>query len=298
MCAQLNFDATTVAPQTVMAPIPSGWYDVRITESEMKPTKDGTGTRLALTLEVIGGQYNNRKLFEGLNLRNNNPQTVEIAYAQLSAICHACGVLQLQDSQQLHNVPFRVKVAIRKDPTGQYEPQNQIKAYMPANYTENGVDPVARTAAENASANPQAGGGFAPQGGGFAPPQAMGGFAPPQQHPAQGGFAPQQPQGYAQPQQQPQQPQGYAPPQGGGFAPQGQPQQPVQQPPQQAGQWAQGGQQPWAQPGQQQPPVQQPPVQQPPQQPQAPAEQPQQPQPVQNPYAQAAGANPPWNTAG
>lgn len=126
--AQLNFDATTVEPSQSMEPLPDGWYTVQATASEMKPTKDGTGAYLEMTLKVIEAPYQNRQLFYRLNLKNNNPVAQEIAYKQLSAICHATGVIQVADSQQLHGLPFKVKVAVKRDDSGKYDPSNEIKA--------------------------------------------------------------------------------------------------------------------------------------------------------------------------
>lgn len=126
--AQLNFDARQVDPQQSFEPIPAGWYNMMIVESEMKPTSNGQGAYLQLTLKVVDGQYAGRQVFDRLNLQNPNPIAVEIAYRRLSAYCHATGVIQVQDSQQLHGIPFKARVSIRTDSTGQYEPSNEVKA--------------------------------------------------------------------------------------------------------------------------------------------------------------------------
>ena len=126
--ASLNFNAATVDPQQSFEPIPDGWYVVNITASEMKPTKDGSGAYLEMTLKVLEPPCAGRTLFYRLNLKNANPVAQEIAYKQLSAICHATGVIQVQDSQQLHGLPFKVKVVIKKDDSGKYDPSNEIKA--------------------------------------------------------------------------------------------------------------------------------------------------------------------------
>ena len=126
--SNLNFDANAVQPQESFEPIPAGWYECMIVESEMKPTKSGTGQYLQLRLDVTEGQYANRVLFERLNLDNPNTTAVEIAQRTLSAICHATGVLQPRDSSDLHNIPLRVKVSVR--PAGNvYEANNDIKGY-------------------------------------------------------------------------------------------------------------------------------------------------------------------------
>lgn len=219
MGAILNFDARSVAPSTgAMDAIPAGWYNAMIDESGLKPTKDGQGNYLELRLNVIDGQYAGRKLFTRLNLRNANPVAQEIAYKDLSAICHATGVIQVQDSGQLHGIPMKVKVKLRKA-TDEYEASNEVSAYKNINEVVEG-----------------AGGSSAPAGfpapAGFQAPQAMQapqGFGAPQAAPV--APAPQ----YQQPQAAPAAaaPQGWAPPAAaqpwGGAAPAAAPQQPAPQ---------------------------------------------------------------------
>lgn len=111
----------------------------------MKPTRDNTGAYLEMTLKVMEPPYQNRQLFYRLNLKNNNPVAQEIAYKQLSAICHAVGVLQVEDSAQLHGLPFKVRATIRKDDSGKYDPTNEIKSVKSVN--EQGSTPALSTAA-------------------------------------------------------------------------------------------------------------------------------------------------------
>jgi hypothetical protein len=246
--AQLNFDARQVDPQQSFEPIPAGWYNMMIVESAMKPTSNGQGAYLQLSLKVVDGQYAGRQVFDRLNLQNQNPVAAEIAYKRLSAYCHATGVIQVQDSQQLHGIPLKARVTVRTDSTGQYDPSNEIKAVKHIN-EETG------TTAAPAQQGFQAPAQQAPQQG-FQQPQQ----APQQQWqqpPAQQAPAPQQ---FQQPAQQPQfqqpAPQ-QAPAQGGAQTPpwmQGQPapaeaaQPTPQQAPQQAP--AAGQTPPWAQPRQ------------------------------------------------
>ena len=71
-------------------------------------------------------------MFEQLNLKNNNPQTVEIAQKQLSAICHAVGVLKPQKSEELHGKPLKVRVGT-KPASGGYDAGNKITSYKNIN---------------------------------------------------------------------------------------------------------------------------------------------------------------------
>jgi hypothetical protein len=105
---QQPFDARSVEPASFAPPPVLADYHVRITDSEGKPTTDQTGGYLELTLEILDpGPYLNRKIPYRLNLFNaKSQQTVEIAYRQLSAVCYVTGVFNIQDSRQLHNIPF------------------------------------------------------------------------------------------------------------------------------------------------------------------------------------------------
>lgn len=128
------FDATTVQPGGPLEVIPAGDYRVMIVDSTMEPTKTGNGQFLKLQLQVIDGPHQGATLFDRLNLVNPNQTAMEIAQRTLSAICHAVGVLQVQDSAQLHNKPMVARVAYKEggEPNpkgGVYGPSNEIKGY-------------------------------------------------------------------------------------------------------------------------------------------------------------------------
>lgn len=158
---QLNFNAATVAPQEAFDVLPAGWYNARITASEMKPTKDGTGSMLALTLTVMDGKHVNRKIFERLNLKNKNQKAVEIAYQTLSSICHATGVIQLGDSTQLHGIPLQVKVKVRPA-EGQYSESNETAGYKAIEGGAPGAGPASPPAWVSTPSAPPAAPAFAP----------------------------------------------------------------------------------------------------------------------------------------
>ncbi len=149
-----HFDASTVAPAQVLNAIPAGEYPAMVTASQMKATKDNNGEYLELVLEIQDGEFKGRRLWDRLNLNNRNSQAVEIAQRQLSALCHAIGVMQVTDSEQLHHKPCTVKVSVRQE-AGR-EPTNEVKGYKaltaPLGQTAAFVPPTARPAAPAASA--------------------------------------------------------------------------------------------------------------------------------------------------
>lgn len=123
-----GFDANTVEPAGDFEPLPAGKYVAVITESEMKPTKAGTGNYLQLTLQILEGPYQNRLLWARLNLDNPNETARKIAQGELSAICRAVGVLAPNDSVELHNLPLVINVRCKKRAdTG--EIVNEVKGY-------------------------------------------------------------------------------------------------------------------------------------------------------------------------
>lgn len=124
----LNFDANSVEPAKPLSALPPAKYNAEITDSEMKETKAGDGQYLQFTFTVIDGEQAGRKLWARLNLVNSNKTAVEIAERELSAICHAAGVLKVGDSQELHNRPMVLDVGVEKNKdTG--EPTNRIRGY-------------------------------------------------------------------------------------------------------------------------------------------------------------------------
>ena len=137
--ASLNgtFDATTIEPAAAFDIVPPGNYVAQIIKSGMKDTQTG-GQMLEIELDIVDGEYANRKLWDRLNIVNANATAQEIAHRTLSAICHATGVLAVTDSEQLHFKPMLVTVKVRPertDPkTGKtYQPSNEIKGYASAN---------------------------------------------------------------------------------------------------------------------------------------------------------------------
>jgi hypothetical protein len=124
-----TFDATGIEPTKPLDVLPPGKYPAQIVNSEMRVTKDGMGQYLWLELDVLEGPCRGRKLFDRLNLVNANPQTVEIAQRTLSAICHATGRLQVQDSEELHLIPLIADVQVQPPKNG-YGESNKVR-YVP-----------------------------------------------------------------------------------------------------------------------------------------------------------------------
>lgn len=127
--ANLNgFNANEVEPTTAFDPLPAGKYVAAITNSQMKPTKNGDGSYLEFEFEVLDGDFRGRKVWDRLCINHPNATTVKIARGNLSAICRAVGVMQPRDSVDLHNLPLVITVKCKKrQDTGDIT--NEVKGY-------------------------------------------------------------------------------------------------------------------------------------------------------------------------
>lgn len=190
---QLNFNAANVPQSKPFEPIPTGWYNVKIVEITPTPTKDNATSGswyLKLQLEVIDGEFKGRKLFHNLNMKNTNPEAVRISTEQLSTICHSVGRIQIGHTNELLGLPFMAKTSVKIDPTGTYEPSNDVKGFKPLEQGGPG------SMGAMGGGGPAAAAGFSGQpdfgnaGGGSAPSPSFTADPPGNPAPAAGGFQP------------------------------------------------------------------------------------------------------------
>lgn len=223
------FNANNFDPTQSSGGLPIGRHPVIVESSEVRANKANDGTYLQLNLKVIDGPNAGTVGAYRLNLYHSNPQVVEIASRQLSAISHVTGVFMIQDSAQLHNIPFVIEVGPQKN-----DPQyTEVKKVFDINGNEPGKAPQGGGAQQQQPNAAQQGGSWQPPAGnGQQQPPANGGGAWGAQ---QGGAQPNNGAGFEPPADQQQQPQPQADGQAGG----------------QAGGWQQGatagGAAPWAQ---------------------------------------------------
>ena len=120
--AILNFDISQYeAPKSNFDPLPRGDYQAIVTESQMKITKAGTGEYLELVMQIVDGEFSGRKIWERLNLINENAATRSMAMASLTSLCKALdngADPYALDENLLIDVPVTMSLDIdRKDPT-------------------------------------------------------------------------------------------------------------------------------------------------------------------------------------
>lgn len=145
-------------PDSDFAPIPAGEYPMRVVNSEMKDTKAGNGKRLVLEIDITDGPQQGRKLWQGFNLVNPNPQAVEISQRQLAQLCLAVGKVAITDSDELHMQEFIGKVKVTPAKDG-YGPGNEIAVYKPREGAKAADKPASSGTASGGTTQAATGGG-------------------------------------------------------------------------------------------------------------------------------------------
>ncbi len=133
--------------------IPAGWYPVEIESAELKQTKRGDGYYLNIRFNIIGEQYNGRKLFDRINLQNPNQKATEIGQAQLATLAKACGLPVVKDSDELLGKTCEARVKVTQDE--QYGEDNEVTTYRATGEGQQGNTPSQAPQQSQAQDQPQ-----------------------------------------------------------------------------------------------------------------------------------------------
>lgn len=129
-----TYDADEIPEGKGFDLLPTGWYSAEIRKAEVKPTKDGTGTRLNVQFKITDspdGKWIGRVVFAGLNIElPNSSEGQRIGKEQFGDLLRSCGLGPIDDSDELvgHNVRIRVKQKAAQDG---YEANNEVSGYRP-----------------------------------------------------------------------------------------------------------------------------------------------------------------------
>ncbi len=129
------FDANQWDPTQSAGQLPIGKQPVVIKSSDVKAARSNENNGyIQFNLEVIDGPNKGATGPYRINLYNSNQQTVEIAHRQMSALSYVTGVFNVQNTEQLHDIPFIADVQPQKK-----EPQyTEVKKVYDINGNEPG----------------------------------------------------------------------------------------------------------------------------------------------------------------
>ena len=158
--AKFGFDSSEVdmnnVPSGSYEPLPPGDYVLSATEAVEKTTKSG-GEMIAVTFEVVKGEFEGRKIWNNFNTRNASEVAQRIGRQQLVAWATACGKPDCDDTDKLIDKQFRATVSIEKG-TGGYKDSNRVRAFLfnAEQAAPAAAKPAARPVAKAAPAAPAA----------------------------------------------------------------------------------------------------------------------------------------------
>lgn len=109
-----------------------GEYPAKISSSEVKDNKKGTGQVLGLHIVILSGKYAGQKVYDYLNIHHQNKVAENISRKKLKRLCQVVGVTGAFDnSAVLHGRPFTAIIDVEEGTNG-YQPKNIIIDYLPA----------------------------------------------------------------------------------------------------------------------------------------------------------------------
>lgn len=127
----LGLDLTNVTETG--GPVPTGTYAVVIDKAEVSATKAGNGEMIKVQMKILDGQPQaGRVIFDQFNIKNPNPQAVQIGLGQLKGMLKAFGFPnpnKLESTTELLGLKGQVSVKVEEDPG--YAPAARVKAYKP-----------------------------------------------------------------------------------------------------------------------------------------------------------------------
>jgi len=126
--AELIFNGKTQEAMEDYSVVPAGLYNAQVVKTDIVKTKAGTGSLLKAQFKIIDGKFKGRVIFSQYNLANPNQQAVDISMRQIKTLCDAIGIEGFGDTNEIHNIPMQIKVAIKPE-NPPYPESNEIKFY-------------------------------------------------------------------------------------------------------------------------------------------------------------------------
>ena len=114
-----NIDLSKVEMRKDFEALPEGEYFFQCIEAEKKNTKSG-GKMIEVQLKVVGGQFDNRRVFHRFNIVNQSEKAQTIGLEDLKRFLIACGVdtnKEISSLESILGLMCRATVVHKQDPT-------------------------------------------------------------------------------------------------------------------------------------------------------------------------------------
>lgn len=134
------FDLTNVE---VSAPgvLKAGKYTTSITEAKVEAMQSGKGTKLAVTIKVIDGEYKGRQIYHNFTMKHENETAQKIGQQQLKSLMICLGLGSVLDTaSQLCGKAFTTVTKVEVDQTG--VERSRVKYFEPSTFVEQDTDSI------------------------------------------------------------------------------------------------------------------------------------------------------------
>lgn len=118
-------------PRTLL---PAGKYQAEVTDASVSKTKNGRGTMLNLTWQILDrGPAENRLVFQSIMMRHESPEAERYGRYKIKDLCDACGITEaVTDVAVFLHKPCTISVGIERDKGGVYTDKNRVTGIKPA----------------------------------------------------------------------------------------------------------------------------------------------------------------------
>jgi hypothetical protein len=111
-------------------PLPKGSYVVSVKDINVASLKSGRGQAVNCTLEVEGGKYANRLLWDRIIISHESADAMKFGRRRFKDLADAVGATgSITDLAVLCHRPLLAFVKIEEDESGEYPPKNRVTRY-------------------------------------------------------------------------------------------------------------------------------------------------------------------------
>ncbi|WP_163834762.1 DUF669 domain-containing protein [Spartinivicinus ruber] len=125
--ASFGFNTGEYDPNAGFEVLPAGDYIAMLVEADIKANSKGTGQFINCKWLITEGEFANRNIFDAVNITHQNTMAEKLGRQRLSAIAHAIGIPDAQDTDQLLQKPCVLNLGIKNDK--EYGDKNIIKKF-------------------------------------------------------------------------------------------------------------------------------------------------------------------------
>lgn len=125
--ANFGFSTSQYDPNAGFDVLPAGDYVAMLVEADIRTNKSNTGDYINCKWLITEGEFINRTIYDAVNITHTNSMAEKIGRQRLSAIAHAIGCPEAQDTEQLIQKPCVLTLSIKRDE--KYGEQNIIKKF-------------------------------------------------------------------------------------------------------------------------------------------------------------------------